>query len=293
MKTKNLKIKSKSKSQKPTYKTIWISDVHLGSSGCQANLVSRFLKENDSEQLYLVGDIIDGWRLKSKFYWPQSHSNVVRRILTRSKRGTEVIYITGNHDDFLRRFVDFDLQMGNIKIVNEAIHETADGRKLMVTHGDMFDVVTRYHSWVAVAGDYAYEGLMKVNSVLNVARSRLGMPYWSLADYAKHKVKTAVNFISDFEESVAHECKTRGLDGAVCGHIHHAEIRDIDGIQYYNTGDWVDSCTALVEHHDGRMELLDWSHKRFAKSPSVSQSPDQAAAAKVVELIPNTAAKWA
>jgi len=261
---KNRKSKNKQKkNQQPQYRTIWISDVHLGSTGSQANLLARFLKEHDSEQLYLVGDIIDGWRLKSKFYWPQSHSNVIRRILTRAKRGTDVIYITGNHDDFLRRFVDFNLQMGNIKIVNEAVHETADGRKLMVTHGDMFDVVTRYHSWVALAGDAAYNGLMKVNGTLNFARRRLGLPYWSLSDYAKRKVKTAVNFIGDFEESVAHECKSRGLDGAVCGHIHNAEIREINGVQYYNTGDWVDSCTALVENHDGSMELLDWSDKRF------------------------------
>lgn len=278
---------TKKKTQnKPQYRTIWISDVHLGSAGSQAKLLARFLKEHESEQLYLVGDIIDGWRLKSKFYWPQAHSNVIRRILTRAKRGTDVIYITGNHDDFLRRFVDFNLQMGNIKIVNEAIHETADGRKLMVTHGDMFDVVTRYHNWVALAGDAAYNALMKVNGALNYTRRRLGLPYWSLSDYAKHKVKTAVNFITDFEESVAHECKSRGLDGAVCGHIHHAEIRTINGVEYFNTGDWVDSCTALVENHDGSMELLDWSSKRFATTSNPAGNPT----GNVVELMPQNLA---
>lgn len=253
----------KNTKQQPQYRTIWISDIHLGSPGCQANLVAKFLKEHESEQLYLVGDIIDGWRLKTKFYWPQEHSNVVRRILTRAKRGTEVIYVTGNHDDFLRRFVDFNLQIGNIKVVNEAIHETADGRRLMVVHGDMFDVVTRYHHWVAIAGDNAYTALIKLNTVYNFARRRLGKPYWSLSDFAKKKVKAAVNFISDFEESVAHECRNRELDGAVCGHIHNAEIRDIDGIQYYNCGDWVESCTALVEHHDGTIELINWAEKLF------------------------------
>lgn len=266
--------KTKTK-EKPTYRAIWISDVHLGSPGSQANLLAQFLKEHDSEQLYLVGDIIDGWRLKSKFYWPQEHSNVVRRILTRAKRGTEVIYVTGNHDDFLRRFVDFNLQLGNIKVVNEAIHETADGRRLMVVHGDMFDVVTRYHHWVALAGDHAYTALIKLNTVYNAARRKLGRPYWSLSDFAKKKVKSAVNFISDFEESVAHECRSRELDGAVCGHIHNAEIRDIDGIQYYNCGDWVESCTALVEKHDGTIELINWAERLYKAHHNVVElKPD-------------------
>jgi len=272
---------NKTNNKRPDYRTIWISDVHLGSPGCQANLLAKFLKEHESEQLYLVGDIIDGWRLKSKFFWPQEHSNVVRRILTRAKRGTEVIYVTGNHDDFLRRFVDFNLQLGNIKVVNEAIHETADGRRLMVVHGDMFDVVTRYHHWVAIAGDNAYTALIKLNTVYNFARRCLGKPYWSLSDYAKKKVKAAVNFISDFEDSVAYECRNRGLDGAVCGHIHNAEIRDIDGVQYYNCGDWVESCTALVEKHDGTIELINWAEKLFQQHQTNNN--------KVVELKPNTA----
>lgn len=272
---------NKTNNKRPDYRTIWISDVHLGSPGCQANLLAKFLKEHESEQLYLVGDIIDGWRLKSKFFWPQEHSNVVRRILTRAKRGTDVIYVTGNHDDFLRRFVDFNLQLGNIKVVNEAIHETADGRRLMVVHGDMFDVVTRYHHWVAIAGDNAYSALIKLNTVYNFARRRLGKPYWSLSDYAKKKVKAAVNFISDFEDSVAYECRNRGLDGAVCGHIHNAEIRDIDGVQYYNCGDWVESCTALVEKHDGTIELINWAEKLFQQHQTNNN--------KVVELKPNTA----
>jgi len=239
-------------------RTIWISDVHLGTPGSQAERLADFLKHYRCEQLYLVGDIIDGWRLKSTFFWPQEHTNVIRKILTKSKRGTQVYYVTGNHDDFLRKFVDYELRMGNIHVVNDAVHETADGRKLFVIHGDLFDVVTRYHKWVAVAGDVAYTTLLRANRYVNWARQRLGYPYWSLSAYAKHKVKTAVNFISEFEKAVAHECRRRGFDGVVCGHIHHAEMRDIEGVSYYNAGDWVESCTALVEHFDGTIELVDW-----------------------------------
>lgn len=243
---------------RPGYRTVWISDVHLGTPGSQAERLSAFLKANPCETLYLVGDIIDGWRLKGTFYWPQEHTNVIRKILTKSKRGTQVYYVTGNHDDFLRKFVDYELRMGNIHVVNDAIHETADGRKLFVLHGDLFDVVTRYHKWVAVAGDIAYTTLLRANRYVNWARARLGYPYWSLSAFAKHKVKSAVNFISEFEKAVAHECRRRGFDGVVCGHIHHAEIKEIEGVTYYNSGDWVESCTALVEHFDGRMELIDW-----------------------------------
>lgn len=246
------------KTKQKGYRTVWVSDVHLGSIGCQAEELASFLKKVECDQLYLVGDIIDGWRMSQAFYWPQEHTNVVRRILTKAKRGTEVTYITGNHDEFLRKFVEFELNMGNIKIVNEAIHETADGRKLMITHGDMFDVVTRYHRWVAFAGDRAYNTLIKANAGYNKLRKRMGMPYWSLANYAKQKVKGAINFITEFEESVAYECRYRGLDGVVCGHIHNAEIRDIDGVMYYNTGDWVESCTAIVENYDGTMGIVRW-----------------------------------
>lgn len=243
---------------KSQYRTIWISDLHLGSAGARAAEVAAFLKANDCETLYLVGDIVDGWRLRNTFYWPQEHTNVVRRILTRSKRGTRVYYVTGNHDEFLRKFVDYELRMGNIRVVNDTVHETADGRRLFVIHGDLFDVVTRYHRWVAVVGDVAYTSLLRANRYVNWVRTRLGYPYWSLSAFAKHKVKTAVNFISEFEKAVAHECRRRGFDGVVCGHIHHAEIKEIEGVTYYNSGDWVESCTALVEHHDGRMEIVRW-----------------------------------
>jgi UDP-2,3-diacylglucosamine pyrophosphatase LpxH len=250
---------------KKRYRTIWISDVHLGSVGCQAERLTAFLKAHECDQLYLVGDIIDGWRLKNTFYWPQAHTNVIRRVLTLSKRGSQVYYVTGNHDDFLRKFVEYELKIGNIHVVNNTVHETADGRKLLIIHGDLFDVVTRYHRWVALAGDVAYTTLLRANRYLNWARSHLGYPYWSLSAYAKHKVKSAVNFISEFEQAVAHETRRRQFDGVVCGHIHKAEIKDIDGVTYYNTGDWVESCTALVEHDDGRMELIDWAAEQASE----------------------------
>ena len=240
----------------PSYRTIWISDVHLGTPGCNAEALAAFLKRTPCEHLYLVGDIIDGWSLSSQFYWPQEHSNVIRRILTKAKRGTRVTYVAGNHDEFLRKYLAFDLSMGNIRVVSEACHVTADGRRLLVTHGDQFDVITRYHRWLALAGDALYNGTMTVSRVLNRVRSRLGLEYWSLAAFAKRHVKSAINIVSDFESSVAHECRRRGFDGVVCGHIHHAEVRDMGGITYHNCGDWVDSCTALAEDHNGHIRIL-------------------------------------
>jgi UDP-2,3-diacylglucosamine pyrophosphatase LpxH len=244
---------------KRKFRTLWVSDVHLGTPGCKAAAFADFLKQHDCEQLYLVGDIIDGWALKSEFYWPQEHSNVLRRILTKAKRGTRVTYVTGNHDEFLRKFVDNQLALGNIQVVNEAVHETADGRRLLVTHGDAFDVITRYHRWIALAGDAVYRATMQASELINHGRRLAGMRYWSLSAYAKQRVKTAVNIISNFESSVAHECRRRKFDGVVCGHIHHAEIRAVEGITYHNCGDWVDSCTALAEDTRGRIRLLRWA----------------------------------
>jgi UDP-2,3-diacylglucosamine pyrophosphatase LpxH len=240
------------------YRTLWISDVHLGTSGCKAEHLTDFLHHNDCDTLYLVGDIIDGWKLQSGWFWPQEHTNVIRKILTKAKRGTQVIYVTGNHDEFLRKFVEYKLEIGNIKIVNELVHRTADGRRLLVMHGDLFDVITRYHRWLALAGDFAYEATMRANEVINRARALLGMRYWSLSAFAKKSVKNAVAIISEFEDSVARECARRELDGVVCGHIHHAEIRDLHGVTYHNCGDWVESCTALGELPDGRIEVIRW-----------------------------------
>lgn len=241
-----------------SYRTIWLSDIHLGTPGCKAEFLTEFLKQHNCEKLYLVGDIIDGWKLKSGWYWPQEHTNVIRKVLTKAKRGTEVIYVTGNHDEFLRKFIDYRLEIGNIKLVNEAVHTTADGRRLLVLHGDYFDVITRYHRWVALAGDMAYATMMTANHWFNRARALAGMRYWSLSAFAKQKVKNAVSIVSSFEEAVARECKRRDLDGVVCGHIHHAEIRDIHGVTYHNCGDWVESCTALAEDMNGKISVIRW-----------------------------------
>ncbi|MFP5358429.1 MAG: UDP-2,3-diacylglucosamine diphosphatase [Gammaproteobacteria bacterium] len=262
----------KAPSARNRYRTLWISDVHLGTPGCQAAHLVDFLKQNECETLYLVGDIIDGWKLRHHFYWPQEHTNVVRKILTKSKRGTKVYYITGNHDEFLRKFVDYRLTLGNIQVLNEHIHTTADGRKLLVTHGDQFDVITRYHKWIALAGDALYEGTMRFNFWFNRGRRLLGMRYWSLSAFAKQHVKTAVNVVSTFEESLARECRRRELDGVVCGHIHHADIRDIHGVTYLNCGDWVESCTALGEDYNGTLHIIRWvelGHLNGAQSGKV------------------------
>ena len=258
-------------SRKQRVRTLWISDVHLGTRDCQAEHLAAFLKRYQTDRIYLVGDIIDGWKLKQTFYWPQEHTNVIRKVLTKAKRGTKVYYITGNHDEFLRKFVAFKLDLGNIRFVNELVHQTADGRRLLITHGDAFDVITRYHAWIAVAGDALYENAMRFNYWFNKGRSLVGMRYWSLSAFAKQHVKTAVNVVSTFEESVAHECKRRKLDGVVCGHIHHAEIRDIGGVTYFNCGDWVESCTALVEDLNGQISLVNW-----VKLDHLNQTPKPA-----------------
>jgi UDP-2,3-diacylglucosamine pyrophosphatase LpxH len=242
---------------KTHYRTIFLSDIHLGTKGCQADRLLHFLKLHTCDRLYLVGDIVDGWRMKSSIYWPQQHNDVVRRFLTLAKRGTQVIYVTGNHDEFLRRYSD--LAIGNLELVDAAVHVTARGERLLVVHGDEYDVVTRYHRWVAFLGDLGYTLLLELNRHLNALRSRFGYGYWSLSAYVKHRVKRAVNFISEFEEAVAHQCRKQGYQGAVCGHIHHAEIRDVQGTRYMNCGDWVESCTALVEDEHGEFRILDWS----------------------------------
>lgn len=243
--------------QRSRYRTIWVSDIHLGTRGCNAQMLIDFLDSTDSETMYLVGDIIDGWRLKRSWYWPALHNDIVWRVMKRAKRGTRVVFIPGNHDEMFRQFTG--MTFGGIEIRRSAIHETADGRRLLVTHGDEFDAVVMCHRWLAFLGDFAYETLMRLNVVINAVRQRLNLPYWSLSKHAKSKVKNAVSFISRFEEAVAHEAQSRGVDGVVCGHIHTAEIRPFGDVIYYNDGDWVEGCTALVEHFDGRMEVLHWA----------------------------------
>ena len=257
--------------ERTRYRTIWISDVHLGTRGCNASLLIDFLDHVDSETLYLVGDIIDGWRLKKKFFWPAAHNEVVWRRLKRAKRGTKVVYIPGNHDEVFRQFSGLDF--GGVSIRRKAIHGTADGRRLLVLHGDEFDAITLAHRWLAHVGDIAYTVLMAANRWMNVARRWLKMPYWSLSKHAKAKVKNAVAFISQFEEVVAQAAGSRGVDGVVCGHIHTAEMRTIGDIEYYNDGDWVEGGNALVEHFDGRMELLHWADIVAARTTKAAILP--------------------
>ena len=265
------------------YRTIWISDVHLGTKGCNADMLIDFLDSTDSETMYLVGDIIDGWRLKKKFYWPAAHNDIVWRILKRAKRGTRIVYIPGNHDEVVRPFSG--MNFGDVEIRRAAFHDTADGRRLMVLHGDEFDTIMLTHRWLAFVGDTAYHLMMALNGWVNKARNALGMPYWSLSKAAKHKVKNAVEFISKYEEVVARAAGERGVDGVVCGHIHTADIRTFtqDGrtVEYYNDGDWVEGCNALVEHFDGRMELLHWPEEVALRDsvPSVAAKGDAARAA--------------
>ena len=247
------------------YRTVFISDIHLGTPGCQADALLEFLKRDTCDQLYLVGDIIDGWALRRRWYWPQSHNDVIQKLLRKARKGCRVIYVPGNHDEFARQFVNH--HFGGVEVLEEAVHVTADGRKLWIIHGDYFDAVIRCAKWLAYLGDHAYELALKLNRYLNNCRTRLGLPYWSLSAYLKMRVKKALNYVSDFERAVAHEAQRRGYQGVVCGHIHHAEIRDIDGVTYCNDGDWVESLSALVEHEDGRFELLYWPRNQAISIP--------------------------
>jgi len=242
------------------YRTIWISDIHLGTRGCKAEFLLDFLRHTEAETIYLVGDIVDGWRLKKWWYWPQSHNDVVQKLLRKVRKGTRIYYVPGNHDEWLRDYVL--LQLGGIDLVSEAVHETADGRRLLVIHGDVFDGIVKHARWLALLGDGAYTVALWLNHHFNRARRRLGYSYWSLSAYLKVRVKNAVQYIGCFADTLTAEARRRGVDGVVCGHIHHAEIREIDGILYCNDGDWVESCTALVEHHDGRLEILHWADDR-------------------------------
>lgn len=238
------------------YRTIWISDIHLGTPACQAERLLDFLKHHDSQYLYLVGDVFDGWRLKRGWFWKQSYNDVIQKILRRARKGCKITYIPGNHDSFAR---DYDsLQLGGIVIRKQAEHTTVDGRKLLVLHGDEFDGVVTTARWLAHIGSVMYDFTIVLNRGFNRIRALFGRPYWSLSAWLKHKVKNAVMFIDRFEDSVALEAKRHGADGVVCGHIHRAAIRDFGGVTYYNTGDWVESCTALVEHVDGSMEIITW-----------------------------------
>jgi len=249
--------KEKEKKAKPIhFRTIWISDIHLGTSGCQAKRLLEFLKATESDKLYLVGDIVDGWQLKRRWYWHQTHNDVVQLVMKKAKKGTKVIFVPGNHDEAVRQFIGLDF--GGIKIRDELIHTTANGKRMLVLHGDRFDGVIACAKWLAYLGDSLYTMILKFNQVFNAWRARAGLPYWSLSQYLKLKVKNAVSYITSFEDALAAEARKQGLDGVICGHIHKAEIRDIDGILYCNDGDWVESLSALVEDKLGELRLVDW-----------------------------------
>ena len=237
-------------------RAIFISDVHLGTPGCQAARLLDFLRHTDSRELYLVGDIVDGWQLRRRWYWHQSHNDVIQKVLRKARKGTRVTYIAGNHDEAMRQFLG--LAFGGIEIRDEATHVTADGRRMLVIHGDLFDAVVQGAKWLAHVGDAAYMVTLRLNRWFNHLRARLGLRYWSLSQFLKHRVKNAVGYITHFEVALANEARRRGYDGVICGHIHKAEIRDIDGIRYCNDGDWVESLTALVETEAGELRLIDW-----------------------------------
>jgi UDP-2,3-diacylglucosamine pyrophosphatase LpxH len=250
------------------HRTIFISDTHLGTRGCKAEALADFLAHNECETLFLVGDIVDGWQLKRRWFWTDAQNQVVGEILRKADNGTRVVFVPGNHDEFARDYAG--RLFGGIEIINEAIHETADGKRLWVLHGDRFDGVMQYARWLAHVGDWAYGTALRANDLLFKVRKTLGLPYWSLSAFLKHKVKNAVEFISRFEAIMAAEAAKRGVDGVVCGHIHHAEIRMIGDVLYLNDGDWVESCSALVEDALGNMEILRWADHATGRAAAVS-----------------------
>lgn len=243
------------------YRTIWLSDIHLGSKGCQADKLLKFLAQTESEYLILVGDIIDFWSLKRSIYWPVSHNTIIQKILKKARHGTKVIFIHGNHDSVLNDYIG--VTFGDIEIFKEYTHVLQNGNKWLCVHGDDYDMITRYHKWLAVLGDIGYEALLKANRYFNKIRELLGLKYWSLSAFVKHRVKDAVNFISDYEESLMEEAINRNVDGVVCGHIHNAQLKKTNNIFYVNTGDVVESCTSIVETVDGRVQLLTFVHNEI------------------------------
>jgi len=264
------------------YRSVFISDLHLGTPGCKAECLLDFLHHVESEYLYLVGDIVDGWRLKKRWFWPEHHDQILHSLLARASRGTRVVYLPGNHDEALRGLIGCTL--GGVRILHDAIHKTADGRRLLVIHGDVFDGVCTEVRWLARLGSIAYETTLTINTGFNVVRRWLGLGYWPLSAFLKAQVKAAVNFVERYEHSLAAEARRRAVAGVVCGHVHKPEIRTIEGVQYYNDGDWVESCSALVEHWDGRLELLHWARQRqfdplTVRRPVAAGAPDKAAIA--------------
>jgi UDP-2,3-diacylglucosamine pyrophosphatase LpxH len=265
------------------FRTLFISDVHLGTKGCQADRLLDFIRNHDAGMIYLVGDIVDGWALRSSWYWPQAHNDVVQKLLRKARKGARIVYVPGNHDEFLRDY--YGVHFGGVEVVKHAIHAAADGRRYLVIHGDHFDLVVTQARWLALLGSKAYDVALVGNRIFNALRRRLGFPYWSLSQWAKHKVKNAVNYIGQFETTLAEEARRHAADGVICGHIHHAAIHDELGVRYVNCGDWVETCSAIGEHFDGRLELLVWTDTMRAQEPDDAQS-DEAAPDQVPVAVP-------
>jgi UDP-2,3-diacylglucosamine pyrophosphatase LpxH len=251
------------------YRALFISDIHLGTKGCQSRLLLDFLREVDADTIYLVGDIVDGWRLKQVWHWPQEHNDVVQKLLRKVRKGVRLFYIPGNHDEFLRDY--YGTHFGGIEVVASAVHRGQDGKRYLIVHGDAFDVVVRYARWLALLGDWAYEVALRVNARVNWVRRNLGLTYWSLSQWAKLKVKNAVSLIGDFENALVAEAKRREVDGIICGHIHHAAMHDRLGIRYINCGDWVESCTAVAERYGGGFEIIRWAEEKRGEAAAAPE----------------------
>jgi len=258
---------------KQYYRTVWISDTHLCSRDCQEGYLYSFLRSVKCDYLYIVGDFIDVWQLRRRWYWPQMLNKVIQRILKIANKGTRVVYIPGNHDELMRDFAGFEF--GKVDIRTHAIHETIDGRQLLVIHGDEFDVIVQCNKWLAVLGSAAYDYTIMLNRVLNWGRRKLNLPYYSLSGAIKRRVKRAMQYTGTFEEAVAREARKQGVDGVVCGHIHNPAIKDLHGIAYYNTGDWVENCSAMVEDEFGRLSIVRWTHEWQEHSHAVPEHDEE------------------
>ena len=266
-------------------RTLFLSDIHLGTKGCQADKLLDFLRHHEADTVYLVGDIVDGWQLRAGWHWPQSHNDVVQKLLRQARKGARLLYIPGNHDEFLRDY--YGTHFGGIEVVEDAVHVAADGKRYLVVHGDLFDVVIRHARWLALLGNNAYDLAISLNTRFNAIRRTFGLTYWSLSQWAKLKVKNAVNFIGEYESTLAAEARRRGVDGVICGHIHHAVIRHDCDPAYINCGDWVESCTAVVEHFDGKLEIVSWTGREpdvgtldVAAIPAEQARPERRSAAR-------------
>ncbi|MEM1266695.1 MAG: UDP-2,3-diacylglucosamine diphosphatase [Pseudomonadota bacterium] len=239
------------------HRTLFLSDIHLGTRGCQAHLLTAFLERHSADHIFLVGDIFDGWRLRRGWHWPQSHNDVVEALLARAHGGTKITYVPGNHDEVMRRYLG--THFGGIEVKERDVHVTANDKRMLVTHGDQFDVVVLNAKWLAHIGDRAYNIALWLNIWVNRVRWLWGGQFWSLSNWAKQRVKGAVNFIGDYEQVLSDEAERGGFDGIICGHIHFPKIAEVGGMLYVNTGDWVESCTAVVEEEDGTLRLIRWA----------------------------------